>query len=113
MNLDLLQIAINTIKSQLETAITSSSYGGQQHPSGLRAKEALIKSQNLILNLHEVGKQNNNEELLARELNFNIFPEIGQSCAESTHPDKFLRLGQGRRLRSPTEQTWYDSIQYH
>jgi hypothetical protein len=44
MNIQILQQAINGMKQALEAAITTAIFGEQDYPTGLQAKEALIRS---------------------------------------------------------------------
>ena len=44
MNLDLLHTAVREIKSELEEAIRTGSYKGQNYNDGQQAKQALIRS---------------------------------------------------------------------
>ena len=56
MEMSLLQTAIAEIKSELEQTIRTAIYKGKYYGNGQRAKEALIRSQNLIMKIHEVVK---------------------------------------------------------
>src|SRR5690242_17253499 len=82
MNLRLLQLAINGMKQALEAAITTATFGQRICATGLQAKEALIRSQGLILPIHEVVKQSLSEELQVRERKFEIYPVIGTTSPE-------------------------------
>jgi len=82
MNLDLLQAAIDGMKHALEEAIRTATFNGRKYANGQRAKEALIRSQRLILPIHEVVKQSLAEELNRRRRRFEIHPPIGASAPE-------------------------------
>ena len=82
MNLILLQQAITEIKVELETAIQTATYNGKAYPSGLLAKEALIRSQNLILKVHEVVKISLLDEFSKYTTRFTIYPPLGQRSPE-------------------------------
>lgn len=82
MNLQLLQEAINGMKQALEAAITTATFGANAYATGLQAKEALIRSQRLILPIHEVVKRSFAEELQARGRQFEIYPVVGASSPE-------------------------------
>lgn len=84
MNLDLLQNAISEMKTNLETAIVTASYNGQAYPNGLQAKEALIRSQNLILKVHEVVKVSLLNEISHHRTDFSIYPPVGLRNPEMT-----------------------------
>lgn len=82
MNLQLLQAAINGMKQSLEAAITSAMFGERNCATGLQAKEALIRSQKLILPIHEIVKQSLSQELQIRRRQFEIYPVIGNTSPE-------------------------------
>lgn len=82
MNLQLLQQAINGMKQALEEAIETASFNGNDYDNGQRAKEALIRSQRLILPIHEVVKRSLAEELRIRQRRFEIHPPLGASAPE-------------------------------
>jgi hypothetical protein len=77
-----LKEAVADFKVALETAITSRSYAGKLYSNGHAAKEALIKSQRLILRIHEVVKVSLHEELTKTGRKNSIFPPVGQSNPE-------------------------------
>jgi hypothetical protein len=82
MKLDLLQQAINGMKQVLETAITTAMLNNRSYANGQKAKEALIRSQRLILPIHEVVKQSLAQELQRRRRKFTIYPPLGASAPE-------------------------------
>ncbi len=82
MNSALLQRALIEIKSTLESAIQTATFGAKTYNNGQRAKEALIRSQKLILRMHEVAKRSLNQKLLQGERQFSIHPPLGQSSPE-------------------------------
>src|SRR5579862_3525283 len=82
MNLQLLQAAINGMKQALESAIATATFNGKTYADGQTAKEALIRSQGLILPIHEVVKRSLAEELQMRQRRFTIYPAIGASAPE-------------------------------
>lgn len=82
MELALLQNAVNEIKTNLENAISTATYNGKQYPNGQQAKQALIRSQNLILKIHEVVKISLLKEISQYRTDFTIFPPIGARSPE-------------------------------
>lgn len=84
MRFDLLQAAVNEMKSELESAIRTATYNDNRYSNGQEAKEALIRSQNLILKIHEVVKVSLLDELSRYRTDFSIFPPIGARSPEMT-----------------------------
>lgn len=82
MDLKLLQEAISNIKIELETAITSATFKGRTYENGQKAKEALIRSQGLILRIHEVVKSSLSQELEKSDRRYTVFPPLRQSSPE-------------------------------
>lgn len=82
MNIGLLKDALSVMKRELEASITSAEYNGRSYENGQRAKEALIRSQSLIQNLHEVVKVSVYDEILRREKRFAVFPDLGRTSPE-------------------------------
>jgi len=82
MKFDLLQNAVNEIKTELENAIGTATYNGNRYSNGQEAKEALIRSQNLILKVHEVVKVSLLDEISKYRTDFTIFPPIGERSPE-------------------------------
>ena len=78
MDVSLLQTAVGDIKSDLEGAIRTASYNGQNHGDGQRAKQALIRSQNLIMKIHEVVKESLDQELKKFAKNYTIHPPLNK-----------------------------------
>lgn len=93
MNLVLLQNAITEIKVELEEAIQTATYNGKSYENGMSAKEALIRSQNLILKVHEVVKTSLLDELSKYTTKFTIYPPLGQRSPEM----KIMGLLKGKR----------------
>ena len=82
MNLDLLQTAVKEIKSELEEAIRTGSYKGQSYNNGQQAKQALIRSQNLIMKIHEVVKISLDQELKKFTKSYTIHPPLNRRDPE-------------------------------
>lgn len=82
MNLDLLQTAVEEIKSELEEAIRTGSYKGQSYNNGQQAKQALIRSQNLIMKIHEVVKISLDQELKKFTKSYTIHPPLNRRDPE-------------------------------
>ena len=82
MNLDLLQTAVGEIKSELEEAIRTAIYNDRHYENGQQAKQALIRSQNLIMKIHEVVKISLDCELKKFTENYTIHPPLGRSKPE-------------------------------
>ena len=82
MNLKRLRQAIRQIKTDIEQAITSASFNGKTYENGQKAKEALIRSSRLILQIHEVTKQSLEEVLCKRATPYSINPPLGHSSPE-------------------------------
>ena len=82
MNLILLQQAVNAMKIDLESAITTATYGGASYRNGQLAKEALIRSSTLIMQLHEVVKRSLIAELEAESRAYSIYPPLGRKSPE-------------------------------
>ncbi len=56
MDLTLLKDAVSNFQDALFSAITTATYNGVQYDDGQKAKEALIRSQSLIMRIHESTK---------------------------------------------------------
>ena len=82
MNLDLLQTAVEEMKSELEEAIRTGSYKGQSYNNGQQAKQALIRSQNLIMKIHEVVKASLDQELKKFTKSYTIYPPLNRRDPE-------------------------------
>lgn len=75
----MLQSCVNNIKSMIEDAIRSATFEGRRYESGLKAKEALIRSQKLINLLHEEVKSSLVEANISPS---RIRPPVGQQSPE-------------------------------
>ena len=82
MNLELLQQAIDGMKRHLEAAITTATFNGRNCTDGHVAKQALIRSQGLILPVHEVVKRSLADELQRRQRQFEIHPPLDETGPE-------------------------------
>ncbi|RPI62011.1 MAG: hypothetical protein EHM48_04770 [Planctomycetaceae bacterium] len=82
MNINLLNTAVAEIKHDLETAITTGQIQRKSYDNGHRAKEALIRSQRLIMKIHEVTKASMSESLTRQRIPHIIHPPMGQSSPE-------------------------------
>jgi len=70
---------LSIIKRDYEETIKTTEFNGKRYSNGLRAKEALIRSQKIINYLHELVKV----ELIKQKINpKKIWPRIGQSKPE-------------------------------
>lgn len=81
MNLVKLGRAVCEMKSALEDAITSAKYRGKRFKNGVEAKQALIRSQTLILRIHEVVKTDLVDKIEATR-SHSIHPPLGKSKPE-------------------------------
>ena len=82
MDMSLLLRAVEEIKFELEKTIRIAIYKGQRYENGQRAKEALIRSQNLIMKIHEVVKISLDQELKKFTHHFTIHPPLGKRGPE-------------------------------
>ena len=82
MNIQRLSITLASIKTDIERAITTASFAGNRYDSGQKAKEALIRSSRLILQIHEVAKEGLDEVLRSRQFPYRIHPPLGSSSPE-------------------------------
>ena len=82
MDTYLLQDALREIKTDLEKTIRTASYKGNRYENGLNAKTALIRSQSLILKVHEIAKVSLYHELMKITQNFSIHPPLGKNSPE-------------------------------
>ncbi|MCY3736488.1 MAG: hypothetical protein OXG13_08830 [Gemmatimonadaceae bacterium] len=80
--MSLLQGAVEAIKTDLEQTIRTAHYNGQAYEDGLRAKEALIRSQSLIIRIHEAAKVSICQELERVTRKFTIHPPLGERGPE-------------------------------
>jgi hypothetical protein len=83
MDQKLLELAITKFQSELFLAIKTRSYRGTKYPDGQKAKEALIRSQSLIQNVHEAVKVSM-LKTLQRQSSFNweVFPPLNATKPE-------------------------------
>jgi hypothetical protein len=83
MDKNLLQNSINKFQSELFASIRTATYNGETYPHGQKAKEALIRSQTLIFNVHESVKKSFHTKLKS-ETNFNwsVHPPLNQNTPE-------------------------------
>jgi hypothetical protein len=83
MDLNLLQKAVATFQTELFNSISSATYGGTTYENGQKAKEALIRSQSLIMNIHECVKISFSNSLLTGTTdNWDVYPPIGRNSPE-------------------------------
>jgi hypothetical protein len=83
MNKTLLQQSINKFQSDLFNAIKTKSYNGTSYQNGQKAKEALIRSQTLIFNVHESVKQSFYKTLTANTTyTWSVHPPLNQTTPE-------------------------------
>jgi len=82
MNIDLLQNALVEFKVSFENAVTTAKFKEKTYDNGQAAKTALIRSQRLIMLIHEVVKKSIVEKLKAKNIKHTIFPKIGLSSPE-------------------------------
>jgi hypothetical protein len=82
MNLTLLQTAVSKMKADFELAVRRKTFNGKRYPNGRVAKEALIRSQKLILGIHEATKRSLSDELTAARRKFAVYPALGVTTPE-------------------------------
>jgi len=83
MNINNLNQALEEIKNMYETAITTATFDGKVCSSGLEAKTALIRSEQLIQKIHEEVKVSLDAKLRAEGFRgYQIHPPIGQPSPE-------------------------------
>jgi hypothetical protein len=82
VNLGFLQETMAQFKKELELAITTATFGNKEYENGWAAKDALIKSQRLIMLAHEATKVSLHEELERRGRRHEIYPPIGKPSPE-------------------------------
>lgn len=79
----LLQQSINKFQSDLFNSIKTKSYNGTSYQNGQKAKEALIRSQTLIFNVHESVKQSFYKTLTAKTTYaWSVHPPLNQTAPE-------------------------------
>jgi hypothetical protein len=83
MDLNLLQKAVATFQTEIFNSITTATYGGTTYENGQKAKEALIRSQSLIMNIHECVKISFSNTLRNEtKENWDVYPPIGRNNPE-------------------------------
>lgn len=83
MDKQLLQTSINSFQSALFGSIETATYNGVKYADGQKAKEALIRSQTLILNIHEAVKRSFSNTLKNNsKYTWSVYPPIGESSPE-------------------------------
>ena len=83
MDKNLLQQSINNFQSELFSSIQTKSYNGTNYQNGQKAKEALIRSQTLILNVHESVKQSFHNTLTTKtSYEWTVHPPLNQTKPE-------------------------------
>lgn len=90
MNLQQLTKALGQMKLELERAITTASFGGKRCTNGHEAKQALIRSSRLIVQIHEVVKQDLDQALASRGVPYKMHPALGRSSPE-LHVTGFIK----------------------
>lgn len=82
MNILRLSQALASIKTDIESTITTASFAGDPYDDGQKAKEAIIRSSRLILQIHEVAKESLDDVLRSRHIPYQIHPPLGSSSPE-------------------------------
>jgi len=82
MNFELLQNALSQFKNQYEHAVKTATLDGKTYGNGEQAKQAVIRSQRLIMHVHEAAKISLSRQLQASGREFAVFPPIGHSKPE-------------------------------
>lgn len=82
MNKSQLESTMLEIKNEIERAIRTKKYKGKTFENGVEAKQALIRSQSLIMRLHEVVKVGLKKELASQKLAATMFPEVEETGPE-------------------------------
>ena len=77
MNFELLTIALSRFKNQYEHAIITATLDGKTYANGEEAKQATIRSQRLIMHVHEAAKISLSKQLQASGREFEVYPPIG------------------------------------
>ena len=107
MDMYWLEEAVGEIKAELEYSIFTATFNGKPYGNGQQAKEALIRSQNLILKIHEVVKKSLVRELDTLTNHYSIHPPLGQRNPELAFSGLIKRKKQdivalfGRERRTP------------
>ena len=79
---NLLQSALSRFKSQYEHAVFTATLDGKIYENGEQAKQAVIRSQRLIMHVHEAAKVSMSTWLKSTDRLFSVFPPIGESKPE-------------------------------
>jgi hypothetical protein len=117
MNIIYLQHALSQIKTKIEATITTATFVSKsgEHKTknnGLEAKNALIKSEQLIQVIHEVVKNSIHNELKKQNItrNYKIHPDIGSSSPEQKAWGFFKKKAQDVVITftDPTEEEIID-----
>lgn len=83
MDKKLLQNSINRFQSELFSSIQTKSYNSTNYQNGQKAKEALIRSQTLIFNVHESVKQSFHKTLATEtSYQWTVHPPLNQTKPE-------------------------------
>lgn len=83
MDKNLLQNSINKFQTDLFASIQTASYNGTTYQNGQKAKEALIRSQSLIFNVHESVKKSFYKKLQSdTSFVWTVHPPINQTAPE-------------------------------
>jgi hypothetical protein len=80
MDKNLIENAVNNFKNELFDAIENACYNGSVYDNGHSAKEALIRSQSLIMNIHEAAKESIYNKL--DKIKWRVHPPIGKNSPE-------------------------------
>jgi len=90
----ILQKSITKFKKELFNSITTAKYNGKVYDNGQKAKEALIRSQSLIFNIHESVKKSFFKTLKKKiKLDWKVFPPL-----KKTNPElKIFGLLKGKK----------------
>lgn len=82
MDISSLRDELDDIKQGLENSITTATFRGEPRENGLAAKKSFINSNDLIMPIHEVVKEDLQDELNNRNINHEIHPPIGETSPE-------------------------------
>ena len=82
MDMVALRASLKVFKNAFEHAILTGEFGGNSYDNGAKAKEALIRSQRLIMKIHERFKQDIVDMSLSLGRNIVPYPAIGQTSPE-------------------------------
>ena len=80
MDINLISNAVVNFKQELFDAINNAQYNGATYENGHAAKEALIRSQSLIMNIHEAAKKSIYDKL--DKLVWDVHPPLGMNSPE-------------------------------